>query len=310
MESVAAAATSAHPMEPAMNLATATHTKDMRPTHAPSNPSKQPELPKFDRVDSAMGLVGNGTITPTTAPAAAAAAAASTTPLQNNNTGVRILQLHEWKSASLSLASAFASDPSSLYFLNTPDTVHWTASQKWSVHLHMMEYITYAHLLQGLVLSAGPNYASIALWMPPGKNMDSYLTILRSGLWRLKYQLSPEGQKRFFDEFLPLLHTTKTQVLGGDGPDGHDRESYYLVYLGTRPGGRGMGYARQVVEYVTARADREGRKCYLESSHVGNREMYRKWGFEVRKNVFLQRGREHVELDIMVREPVVGGLPG
>ncbi|KAI7711454.1 hypothetical protein KC353_g8979, partial [Hortaea werneckii] len=114
MESVAAAATSAHPMEPAMNLATVTHTKDMSSTHAPSNPSKQPELPKFDRVDSAMGLVANGTITPTPA---AAAAATSTTPLQNNNTGVRILQLHEWKPASLSLASAFASDPSSLYFL-------------------------------------------------------------------------------------------------------------------------------------------------------------------------------------------------
>ncbi|KAI7519557.1 hypothetical protein KC331_g20642, partial [Hortaea werneckii] len=214
MESVAAAATSAHPMEPAMNLATVTHTKDMSSTHAPSNPSKQPELPKFDRVDSAMGLVANGTITPTPA---AAAAATSTTPLQNNNTGVRILQLHEWKPASLSLASAFASDPSSLYFLNTPDTAHWTASQKWHVHLHMMEYITYAHLLNGLVLSSGPNYASVALWMPPGKNMDSYLTILRSGLWRLKYQLSPEGQKRFFTEFLPLLHTTKTQVLGA-GP--------------------------------------------------------------------------------------------
>ncbi|KAI7239899.1 hypothetical protein KC330_g1622 [Hortaea werneckii] len=302
MESVAAAATSAHPMEPTMNIATATHTKDMSPTHATHNPSKQPELPKFDRVDSAMGLVGNGTITPTTAPAAAAAAAASTTPLQNNSTGVRILQLHEWKPASLSLALAFASDPCSLYFLNTPDTIHWTASQKWHVHLHMMEYITYAHLLNGLVLSSGPNYASIALWMPPGKNMDDYLTILRSGLWRLKYQLSPEGQKRFFSEFLPLLHTTKTQVLGPEG----DEASYYLVYLGTRPSGRGKGYARQVVEYVTARADRERRKCYLESSHVVNREMYRKWGFEVRKNVYLQRGREHVELDIMVREPVVG----
>lgn len=282
-----------------MNFATAAHTKDMSPTPAPSNPSKHAELPKFDRVDSPLGLVGNGTITPT--PATAAAAATSTTPLQNNNTGVRILQLHEWKPASLSLASAFFSDPSSQYFLNTPDTVHWPASQKWSVHLHMMEYITYAHLLQGLVISAGPNYASIALWMPPGKTTDSYLTILRSGLWRLKYQLSPEGQKRFFDEFLPLLHTTKTHVLGPEG----DEASYYLVYLGTRPSGRGKGYARQVVEYVTAGADREGRKCYLESSHVVNRAMYRKWGFEVRKKVFLQRGWEQVGLEIMVREPVV-----
>ncbi|KAI7277547.1 hypothetical protein KC345_g6568 [Hortaea werneckii] len=299
MDSIAAAATPAHPMEPAMNLATPTHIKDKSFTNAASNHSKHSELLKFDRVDSAIGLAPNDPIPPT--PAAAAA-----TPLQNNGTGVRILQLHEWKAASLSLAEAFAEDHSCLYFLNTPDTAHWPASRKWQLHLRMMEYITYAHLLQGLVLSSGPNYSSIALWMPPGKNMDDWLTILRSGLWRLKYQLSPEGQTRFFSEFLPLLHTTKTQVLGS-GPEGHDESSYYLVYLGTRPGGRGKGYARQVVEYVTSRADREGRKCYLESSHVMNRAIYRRWGFEVRKNVYLQRAGENVELDIMVREPVRRG---
>ncbi|RMY45492.1 hypothetical protein D0863_16034 [Hortaea werneckii] len=297
MESVAAAATPAHPMEPAMNLATATHTKDKCPTHSAIKPSKQPELPKFDRVDSAIDLVPNGTIPPTPA-----AAATLTTPLQNNDTGVRILQLHEWKAASLSLAEAFAEDHSCLYFLNTPDTAHWPASRKWQLHLRMMEYITYAHLLRGLVLSSGPNYSSVALWMPPGKNMDDWFTILRSGLWRLKYQLSPEGQTRFFTEFLPLLHRTKTEVLGG-GPEEDDDASYYLVYLGTRPSGRGKGHARQVVEYVTSRADREGRKCYLESSHVVNRAIYRRWGFEVRRHVFLQRARENVELDIMVREP-------
>lgn len=45
--------------------------------------------------------------------------------------------------------------------------------------------------------------------MPPGKNMDDIFTILRSGMWRLSYQLSREGRKRFFDEFLPLLNDTK-----------------------------------------------------------------------------------------------------
>ncbi|RMY67599.1 hypothetical protein D0862_15067 [Hortaea werneckii] len=299
MESVIAAATTTHPMEPAMNVATATHTKGTSPPHATSNPSKHTKLPKFDRVDSAIGLVANDTIPPTPA---AAAAATSTTPLQTKDTGVRILQLHEWKAASLSLAEAFAEDPTSLYFLNTPDTIHWNPSQKWHLHLRMMEYITYAHLLQGLVLSSGPNYASIALWMPPGKNLDSLLTTLRSGLWRLKYQLSAEGQKRFFTEFLPLLHRTKTQVLGSPQADA---ASYYLVYLGTRPGARGHGFARQTVEYVTARADREGRRCYLESSLGANREIYRKWGFTVRKKVFLKRDRVLVELEIMVREPVV-----
>lgn len=80
------------------------------------------------------------------------------------SSGVRILGLHEWKEAALSLAEAFAEDHSCMYFLDTPDTVHWTKEQKWDLHVKMMEYITYGHLLKGLVVSAGPNYDCVGLW--------------------------------------------------------------------------------------------------------------------------------------------------
>jgi len=95
--------------------------------------------------------------------------------------------------------------------------------------------------------------------MPPGENMDDFYTIFKSGMWRLYYKLSNEGRKRFFNEFFPLLHDTKsphtpwpkltsrTEVLGE-----RDEKSWYLVYLGTRPDARGKGYARRLVEYVTA----------------------------------------------------------
>lgn len=129
--------------------------------------------------------------------------------------------------------------------------------------------------------------------------MDDMLTIFRSGMWRLNFQLSREGKRRFFDEFLPLLHDTKAQVLAE-----RDDNSWYLVYIGTRPSGRGKGYARKVIEHVTRMADREGLPCYLESSHEVNRIIYGKMGFALRKQIFLQRDVEHVELDIMVREPV------
>jgi len=215
------------------------------------------------------------------------------------SSGVRILGLHEWKEAALSLAEAFAEDHSCMYFLETQDMTHWTKQQKWDLHLKMMEYITYAHLLKGLVVCAGPNYDCVGLWMPPGENMDDYLTIFRSGMWRLNWELTKEGKKRFFDEFLPLLHDTKAQVLME-----RDDNSWYLVYLGTRPSGRGKGYAREVVQHVTSMADAQGRACYLESSHAVNRIIYGKLGFELKKNIYLQRAEEHVELDIMVREPV------
>lgn len=51
-------------------------------------------------------------------------------------------------------------------------------------------------------------------------------------------------------------------------------------------------------------ADKNGQACYLESSHANNRKMYERRGFELRKEVFLQRETENVQLDIMVREPV------
>ena len=65
-------------------------------------------------------------------------------------------------------------------------------------------------------------------------------------MFGLNLKLSKEGKKRFFDEFLPLLHDTKRDALGKD-----DANSWYLVYIGTKPGSRGKGYAKSLIEYTT-----------------------------------------------------------
>ena len=77
--------------------------------------------------------------------------------------------------------------------------------------------------------------------------MDDYWTMFRSGMWRLRYQLSTEGAARFFQEFLPGLHEAKTKALGID-----DDNSWYLVYIGTRPGSQKKGYAKALIEMVTS----------------------------------------------------------
>lgn len=136
--------------------------------------------------------------------------------------------------------------------------------------------------------------------MPPGQNMDDLVTIFRSGMWRLNYKLSPEAKMRFFTEFLPLLGSTKTSVLGD-----RDLDSWYLVYIGCIPSARGNGYARKLIDHVTAIADQQGKCCYLESSAAVNLKIYARMGFEERRKIYLQRAEEHIELDIMVREPVV-----
>lgn len=50
-------------------------------------------------------------------------------------------------------------------------------------------------------------------------------------------------------------------------------------------------------------ADTENRPVYLESSSLANNAYYEKFGFVVKKEIFLKRGPAPVQLSIMVREP-------
>jgi len=214
--------------------------------------------------------------------------------------GVRTVAPHEYKQAAACLAEAFRLDNIVRYAVDTPDRMHLSEDERFEMHKAAMEYVTYAHCLQGLVLTVGDNFDCVALWLPPGKNIDDWLTVLRSGMWRLSWKLSREGKVRFFDEFLPLLHHTKQEILGE-----RDNKSWYLNYIGTKPAARGQGYARKLIEYVTKMADAEVLPCYLESSHDINIIIYGKLGFELRKHIYLQRaaGKE-LRMDVMVREPI------
>ncbi len=160
--------------------------------------------------------------------------------------GVRIVAPHEYKEAAACLAEAFRLDNVVRYAIDTPDHKHLTEAERFELHRAALEYVTYAHCLNGLVLTVGENYDCVALWLPPGKDIDDWWTIFRSGMWRLSYMLSKEGKIRFFDEFLPLLHDTKQEILGE-----RDAQSWYLNYVGTKPEARGKGYAKKVIQYVT-----------------------------------------------------------
>jgi len=95
------------------------------------------------------------------------AAAVTASPAGNSldgEAGVRVLQLHEYKQAAQTLAEAFKDDHVAWYFLETPDRAHWSKEQQWELHVQIFEYIVYAHMLKGIVVSAGPNYECIALW--------------------------------------------------------------------------------------------------------------------------------------------------
>ncbi|KAL8642716.1 MAG: hypothetical protein Q9226_008476 [Calogaya cf. arnoldii] len=215
---------------------------------------------------------------------------------------VREILITESDEAAECLAHAFAVDEVAMYFIDTDDTKNWSDQEKWDMHVRIMRSIVKAHCLRGLALTIGPNHDCVALWMPPGKTMDDQLTMFCSKLWMLNDKLSVEGQHRFKEEFLPLLHRTKEEVLGD-----LDNDSWYLVYIGTKPESRGKGYARKLIEHVTNQADDQGRVCYLESSNGANPPLYRKHGFETKKSIHLTRGPQPVAMEIMVRQPVQKG---
>ena len=60
-------------------------------------------------------------------------------------------------------AEAFAEDDVARYFIDVPDREHWTDQQKWDLHVEIMEYITYAHILKGLAITVG-DFEAVALW--------------------------------------------------------------------------------------------------------------------------------------------------
>lgn len=210
---------------------------------------------------------------------------------------VRVIGISECKAAGLSLAHAFAADDLAQYLVNSDDMANLSAEDKWKIHVDLMTYIVAATCYNGIATTIGPDYEGVALWLPPGRNVDGWWTGFRSGLWRLKFQLSTEGNKRY-DELVSVLHDTKISVLGE-----RDDEAWYLLYLGTKPSARGRGYAKKLLEHMIQRADTENRPVYLESSALANNSYYRKFGFEVKRDIFLKRGLAPVRLSIMVREP-------
>jgi hypothetical protein len=86
--------------------------------------------------------------------------AATVPPLAN---GVRVVTAAEYKEAAACLAEAFGEDDVARYFIDVPDREHWTEDEKWALHVEILEYVTYAHILKGLVTTVG-DFEAVALW--------------------------------------------------------------------------------------------------------------------------------------------------
>lgn len=79
----------------------------------------------------------------------------------------------------------------------------------------------------------------------------------------------------------------KAQAQIWDDPLGY----YFCNIVAVAPEAQGKGIGRLLFETVTKHADREGIKCYLESSkNVPNVQMYERIGFEMSKEMECRDG--------------------
>jgi GNAT superfamily N-acetyltransferase len=88
-----------------------------------------------------------------------------------------------------------------------------------------------------------------------------------------------------------------------------DPNGYYFCNIVTvLPEAQGKGIGRLLFQDVTAVADEEGRKCYLESSRAEpNMAIYQNLGFELKKEMVCDDDGEGIRLFCMVREPIEHG---
>jgi hypothetical protein len=161
---------------------------------------------------------------------------------ESKSNNAREVPFAEAKRAAASLAECFTDDTVARYYLQISDCNRPLKPREEKLNLRIYECLTAAHCCSGLVISAGPCYDSVSLWLPPASSDWNWKTYWRSGLWLLWLQLGREGRMRFFGSW-DTLEKGMTSIMGPRAST-----TWILADLGTRKSSRGQGYARKVIE--------------------------------------------------------------
>lgn len=223
------------------------------------------------------------------------------------------------KQAAASLAECFADDVVARYYLQVPECDHPLKPKEKKLNLLIYESLTAAHCVNGLVISAGPHYDSVGLWLPPGSSDWDWKTYWKSRMWLVWLKLGREGRKRFFGSW-DTLEEGMTSIMGKRASI-----TWILTDLGTIKSSRSKGHATRVMEYglslvssfspadilspllcsgplISMQADAKHQPVYVECCEY-NVSFYEKFGFRKMSTLSLDRAAEPIILQTMVREP-------
>lgn len=130
-----------------------------------------------------------------------------------------------------------------------------------------------------------------AVWLPPGETQMAAERMTEVGFIDPESRLGAVAFSRF-SSFMEHIEPTHLRLV----PESH----WYLMILGVDPPHQGKGVGSTLIRPMLARADAEGRRCYLETAKERNVTFYRSHGFEVGAEDDIPGG-PHVWM--MVREP-------
>ena len=185
--------------------------------------------------------------------------------------------------AAITLERAFSPDP--LFTWVFPDA----ATRPAALHRFMRVPLEYG-VRYGRV-TASHDAKAACVWLPPGPGI-TIPRMVRSGMLGVPFHsgLGPFGRFMAANETMDKIHKARV-------PEPH----WYLILVGVDPELQGQGVGSAIIREGLARADRESRPCYLETSERRNLGLYDRHGFAVLEEATL--GKDGPQAWAMRREP-------
>ena len=198
-------------------------------------------------------------------------------------TAIEPLQASAVDRAVVTVASAFLPDPMITWVF--PDAARRPAGSR-----ALMQVLVGYGLRYGRV-TASHDARAVCVWIPPGPGI-TIPRMIRSGMLALPFRAGFRPFSRFMaaNETMDRIHKARV-------PGPH----WYLFGVAVAPELHNQGIGSSIIREGLARADRESRPCYLETSEPRNLVLYQRLGFAVLEEATLGKGGPPAWA--MLREP-------
>ncbi len=190
----------------------------------------------------------------------------------------RVLGSEDVEAAAALLARAFADDPSQVALV--PDETERLRIARLQALVRLRTATRHA---AAYGVEQDGELAGVAVWNPPGVGVSAAAAI--GAL--IRALLVDSGRSfRTLRHIVPLLWQARATLrrFGSErsraAREAQRGQVWYLALLGTDPGQRGRGVARQLLDHVLERCDSEGLAAWTESTEADNTAMYQRFGFD------------------------------